>query len=602
MDGTQRQSSLSPPQDLPELIAALTRPIAYPVPPTTPVVVAQTHASLVMLAGEYAYKLKKARDFGFFDYSTPGLRRHFCAQEAILNARLAPHVYLGVAPVLVRPNGVVAFGSISPPATVPMPGAALPGGRVMDYAVVMRRLPEEATLAARVQHGDVSVEQVEELARRVAAFHAQARADADVARFGGPETITANWEENLAQMRPFVGRALTQAGYSRIEAFVRSVLSQRTRLLLARVEGGRIRDCHGDLRLEHVYFLDGTPTTSERIVIVDCIEFNERFRCGDVTAEVAFLVMELDAAGRRDLARAFVDAYVAASGDEELRELLPFYCCYRACVRGKVAAFQLDEFEVPAEQRTEAAWRASMLFALAEQYATSRTRQGLVLIGGLMGTGKSTVAHALRTSVGFALFSSDATRKRLAGLDPMRPIPAGYGVGIYSDDWSARTYETLLLQAREALETGRSAVLDASFGRRRDRLAAARLATEYDADAFFIETTCAPEQALARLAGRWNARLGGGARDASDGRPALYAQQAAAWEPFDAHAESKLTHVLVPTDQSMAASRAQALDALGLLGLVCWLDGKTASEIVQHPLQGHSSSQRRRMRRQRSGS
>jgi uncharacterized protein len=562
----------TPPQDLPALVAALTRPAAYPISPATPVEVVQTHASLVLLAGEYVYKLKKARDFGFFDYSTPALRRHFCAQEAILNARLAPHVYLGVAPVLARADGALAFGATIPPEAAPMPGAGLPDGQVVDYVVVMRRLPEEATLAARVRRGDVGVEQMGDVARRVAAFHAQARSDAEVARFGGLETISANWEENFAQMRPYMGRALGEDELGQIETFVRGMLNQRARLLQARVEDGRIRDCHGDLRLEHVYLLNDHPAADERIVIVDCIEFNERFRYGDVAAEVAFLAMELDAQGRADLARAFVDAYVAASGDEALRELLPFYCCYRACVRGKVAAFQLDEPEVPAAQRVEAEARASALFSLAARYATARTRQALVLFGGLMGTGKSTLAHAVRAHTGFALSASDAVRKALAGIDPTQPVPESYGAGIYGEDWNVRTYAELLRLAREALVTGRSVILDAAFGRPRDRVAVARLAAECGVDAFFVETTCAPEVALARLAGRWNTRLGGSAQEASDGRPMLYEQQTAAWEPYEANAESALAHVVVATDRPVAICRAQVLDALGLLGQVCWLD------------------------------
>ncbi len=329
--------------------------------------------------------------------------------------------------------------------------------------------------------------------------------------------------------------------------------------------------------MQHVYVLGQHADASHRLAVIDCIEFNERFRYGDVAGEVAFLTMELEAAGRPDRARAFVDAYVRASGDETLRELLPFYACYRAYVRGKVAAFQVDEPEVPASQREAARKLAQALFAQAAHYARYLSRSTLLLIGGLMGTGKSTLAAALQRELGWALSSSDTTRKRLAHLDPAQPKAAGFRQGLYSRDWAARTYQALLEEAQAALADGRSVLLDASFARRANRQAAAHLAAAQGARATFIECVCPPDMAQQRLARRWTARVAGGpqasaqASRVSDGRPELYERQRARWEAFNAEQEPGLSHLQVEKAGPLAVSMEQALAALEIPRFACWL-------------------------------
>jgi len=553
--------------------------------------IVQTHASAVLLAGDRAYKLKKPNDFGFFDYSTATLRRHFCGEEVRLNSRLAPAIYLGVAPVLALPDGSFRFAREYAPDATPAPGASLDGGRVVDYAVVMVRLPEEATLEARVLTDGVRPEMIVAVAERVAAFHSMSRTDDRVAHFGSLDVIEHNWVENFEQMGPYIGRALDSATFDRINAYIGAFLRQRHTLFETRVHTGRIRDCHGDLRMQHIYFLDHPSLASESaaspdaLAIIDCIEFNERFRFGDVAGEIAFLTMELDAVGRPDIARAFTDAYVARAGDESLRELLPFYACYRACVRGKVMAFQLDEPEVPPDQRDQAQREARKVFTLAARYASRPAAPMLLLTGGLMGVGKSTLARRLAHEQGWALLSSDTIRKELAGVAPTLPQDQPYGQGIYSQHWTARTYRTMLERAAATLAEGRSVILDASFARATDRRAAARLAVQVGADAWFIECVCPREVALARLSSRWRRKQdsAGGVRlaaelraasaalDASDGRPALYDEQAAAWQPFDGATEPDVAQVCVDTGGSAAASVAQVMDALDSQLVVCWL-------------------------------
>jgi aminoglycoside phosphotransferase family enzyme/predicted kinase len=529
-----------------------------------------------LLANGYAYKLKKPKDFGFFDYSTPTNRRHFCQEEVYLNARLAPDVYLGVAPVLRASDGRVRFGLTLPPQQLPEPGASLQGATVVDYAVVMKRLPDDATLEALVRSDKATPQLLAEVAEHIAAFHASSLTNDHVATFGDLAVIGGNWEENFAQTHPYVGRVLEAATYGQMTQAVRAFLQERQRLFEERRRARRIRDCHGDLRLQHVYVLGQEAAGRHRLAVIDCIEFNERFRYGDVAGEVAFLTMELDAAGRPDLSRAFVDAYVRASGDEALREPLPFYTCYRAYVRGKVTAFQLDEPELPAAQRDAAREQAETLFTLAAHYARGLTGPTLLLMGGVMGTGKSTLAGELQRELGWALLSSDATRKLLAGLLQTRPQADQFGQGLYSQDWTAHTYQALLEEAEEALARGRSVVLDASFVRRADRKSAARLAAARGVRAVFVECVCPPEVALQRLERRWTTRVAGqlqtgaDASLASDGRPDLYERQRASWEDFDASQEPGLTHVLVETTGALPASVEHLLAALGIPHLACW--------------------------------
>ncbi len=556
--------------ELSALLARLSQPQAFPyaLPPGEIIELIQTHASAVLLAGNYAYKLKKARDFGFFNYSTPTLRRQFCEQEVVLNSRLAPRIYQGVAPVLAFSGGTFRFGPTFPPGQIPAPGSQLEEGRVIDYAVVMQRLPEEATLASLVAAGTATPELLAAVAEPLARFHASVPATRHISNFGDPRVVRANWEENFEQMRPYIGRSLDQTTFDRISNYIHAFLTGYAMLFTTRIRELRIRDCHGDLRLQHVYILSHSPgqlSEQPAICVVDCIEFNERFRYSDVVAEVAFLTMELDAAGRPDLARAFVDAYVHLTGDQALYELLPFYACYRACVRGKVYSFQIDQPEVPAEQREVACQQASALFSLASGYASGPTRPTLLLVGGLMGTGKSTLAGLLCEELGWALISSDTTRKQLAELDPAEPQFAGYGEGLYSPDWRARVYQAMFDQAATLLASGRSVILDATFARRAHRHAAAQEAAMHGASLVFIECRSPRELTLQRLTARWQARLAQQpGLSASDARPDLYDAQADAWQPFYTEEEPVTEYLAVSTASTRSLDPTRILNALSI--------------------------------------
>jgi uncharacterized protein len=570
------------------LVAALSRPEAFPEAAGPPIVACiQTHASVVLLADERVYKLKKPKNFGFFDYRTPQQRRHFCLEEVRLNARLAPRIYLGVAPVLASAASEPRFGPIFSGEELPEPGELVGGESVIDYAVVMVRLPDEATLEALLRRNEINSPLLSAIAGRIADFHRSTPTSSHISAYGELETIRGNWEENFEQMRPYIGRALDTQTFDTISSYAHTFMERRERLFAARIREGHIRDCHGDLRLQHIYCrLDqerspaddrsSSPdrdSTHSTIDIIDCIEFNERFRYSDVASEVAFLSMELDEAGRADLAQEFRRAYVAASGDEALSELLPFYCCYRACVRGKVLAFQLDEAEVPPPQKEAARRQAETLFRLAAHYAGSPTVPVLLMVAGVMGTGKSTLAVGLSLALGWKVVASDVIRKRLAGAELTEAHADDFGAGLYTAGWTARTYAALLAEADGVLADARSIILDASFSTRTERRSASALARRLEAVPLLVECRCSREVALQRLALRWRARTqvpqsgglqllpsGPTAEAASDGRPELYDAQAATWQPV--RSSEDIPYLVIQTDGSAEQTLRELLKAL----------------------------------------
>jgi aminoglycoside phosphotransferase family enzyme len=328
-----------------DLVAALQDPAAYPEP-TSEVELVQTHISWVFLTDRLAYKMKKPVDLRFLNFSTLRRRHHFLKQELRLNRRLCPKIYLAVLPITASGSGVKVGGR----------------GHPVEYILKMVRMPQERMMDEVADRGELSIEHLDRLVGVLVPFYQKAATGPHINRYGEPGIITYNHEENFAPMKGQVGDLLSRELFEEIRDFARGFLAHRRPLLRRRLKEGRIRDCHGDLHMRNICLADD-------IYVFDCIEFNPRFRYGDVAADVAFLAMDLDFHGLTEFSRHFAWRFAKASADEELLELLDFYKCYRACVRGKINALAMGEPEVPPDEQARARKAARAYFALAGDYA-----------------------------------------------------------------------------------------------------------------------------------------------------------------------------------------------------------------------------------------
>jgi aminoglycoside phosphotransferase family enzyme/predicted kinase len=500
----------------PPVVRALLKPETYPHA-TRGIELVQTQMSFLFLTGDYVYKVKKPVNLGFLDYTTLEKRLFFCQQEIELNRRLSPDTYLDVVSI-VSDNGELKLGD---------------KGEVVEYAVKMKQLPGERMMDVLLPQDKVTGEMVSQVARKLADFHLKAETDSRIGEFGKPESVAVNTDENFSQTEKYISVTISPHIYRRIKAYTDTFLKNENGLFNSRVSAGRIKDCHGDLHAAHICFNNG-------ITIYDCIEFNDRFRYCDVASEIAFLAMDLDRYDHPGLSKTFSDAYIEFSGDSEIERLLDFYKCYRAYVRGKVESFKLDDLYITDKDR--ALNMARTYFNLAYRY--TRKRPLLIIVSGLMGTGKTTLAQALGSDIGLKVISSDVTRKELAGIAPQERRFEKFDSGIYSDEFSRQTYDTMLTRARSLLASGESVLLDASFKKRQDRLSARNLADEVKADFLIVECTLDEQSIKERLEQR--VREG----SVSDGRWEIFGSQKEDFEPIDE--VTGRNHVIVNTSEPLS--------------------------------------------------
>lgn len=518
------------------VIQALEDPAAYPEPPGT-IEHSQTHISHLFLTSSYVYKVKKPVDFGFLDFSTLEKRRYFCYEELRLNQRLSPEVYLDVLEVRRDSQERVAFGG---------------PGTVVDYAVKMRRLPAERSLDHLLATNQVTEEMIRGLARQIGDFHRQAQTGPDIAAHGSPEAVAAVVEQNFEQTLRYHRRTLSPLKFQRLKAYSLNFLQNKEGLLEQRMREGWVRDGHGDLHSAQVFL------TEKGAQIIDCIEFSEAFRQTDILADAAFMAMDLDQVGRHDLSLAFVDAWRERTGDASDEALLDFYKVYRAYVRGKVESFRLDDPHLSEEEKRAAAMRAQRYFNLAYSYIYVSGKPKLVLIAGMIGTGKSTIARNVACDGGLAMLSSDLIRKQLAGIPSTERQYTSFQGGLYSPEFSKRTYQELFRRAAQYLQEGRSVLLDATFSRQALREEAAAYALQRGAEFWVVECVAAEEHIRARLLRR--ERHDG---SVSDGRWEIYEREKHTFEPVDEVPPDR--HIIEDTSRNtIRECAASVLQRLGL--------------------------------------
>jgi len=444
--------------------AAMQRPDFYPHP-VSKIEKRETHISIVFLTGQYVYKIKKPVDLGFLDFTTLEKRRYFCQQEVDLNRRLAPDVYLGVIPITADKNCYLLAGP----------------GEAVEYAVKMRQLPDDLSMRKLLRRGKVNEIQIRQLARTLAAFYRQAAVDDTKIAIGSWDTVCANCEENFNQTEMFTDSFLDERMFQIIRRATRSFLQKHRDLFDDRIAKGKICDCHGDLRVGHVYFEE------DGIKIIDCVEFNDRFRYADSACDLAFLAMDLDFEGFPEIEQQLLQSFSRQADDNDVFVLIDFYKCYRAFVRVKVNCLRLDAGGLGDYDRNRLLRETQTYLELAYRYALNISHPTLWIIGGIIGSGKSTIAKQLGVCLKARVLQSDVIRKDLFGLEPDTPADVAFGEGLYSKEKTGLAYGKLLMLAQEELKKGDSVIMDATFSSLRYRREARCLADSLDANFVIIE-------------------------------------------------------------------------------------------------------------------
>lgn len=471
----------------------------------------ETHISWVFLKGAHAYKVKKPVDLGFVDFSSREKRHAACESELRVNRRLAADVYLGIVPIR-RERG--RYRIIENDRT-----SHDDPGKTLEWAVKMRRLAENDRADHLLQRGQLSDAQILRMADHIAAFHATTESNEGIARYGAPLQIAQNIEENFAQIGRELERLIGTSQAESLRSKQRAFISEYETRLTRRMEEGRIRDTHGDLRLEHVYFED------DRIVIIDAIEFNDRYRYGDTCSDVAFLAMDLAFHGRPDAAERFIARYARQSNDYDIYRVLDFYESYRAFVRGKVANMVANA--APSEssrQGAEIEARRYFLLALASE-SRATLPPAVIAVGGLIASGKTTICDLIAHTLAVPVVSTDRTRKHMLGVAALQPVHTDSWSGAYDPNFTEHVYAETIARATAVLESGRPVVMDGSYRSPAMRAATRNLAKAHGVPYLFIECQAPRKECLRRLRER--------AKQASvsDGREEVYDAFAARWEP-----------------------------------------------------------------------
>ena len=400
----------------------------------------QTHISWVFMASPFVFKVKKPVNMGFLDFSTLEKRQYFCQRELELNRRLCPDVYLDVMPIYESDAGFSLEDK---------------EGEIAEYAVKMRELPHGWFLGELLAKGAVGETEINRVISRLHQFYESENPTSEIEEWGRPERLRISTNENFEQAKPFVGKTTSSVALDGIRQFTNNFYEANRRLFEERIQQRRIRDCHGDLHLDHIHL------TPETVTIYDCIEFNDRFRFIDIANDLAFLAMDFDFERQHKLGDLLLRSAAREFRDTGMLKLADFYKCYRALVRGKIESIQANS--------EEHAQRARRYFHLALRYATTGSEPLVLVVMGRVATGKTSVAKQLARELDWPVFCSDQIRKTLAGMPLTVRTPPELRDKVYSNQMTEQTYHKLVEKGLTAVTVHSGVVLDATFSSRKRR-------------------------------------------------------------------------------------------------------------------------------------
>lgn len=462
----------------------------------------ETHISWVILTGRYAYKIKKPVSLGFLDFSTLQKRKQYCEEEVRLNRRLAPGIYLGVDSIRGTPANPHIDGE----------------GEILEYAVKMVQFPQQAQLDQMLERGELQPMHMDALAHMVADFHQRIEMADSSSDYGTPEHVMQPVIDTISQLRRYMEDATSSNLVEALEQWCQTNYSRLRDLFAQRKAQGYVRECHGDMHLRNLAWIDNMP------VAFDCIEFNPELRWIDVISEIAFLVMDLDDRQQAQLAQRFLNAYLEHSGDYQGVRLLRFYLVYRALVRAMVDAIRAGQEGIEPGEKRQAKMEAQGYLKLAQGY-TRYSQPQLIIARGLSGSGKSTYSQLLLEQLPAIRIRSDVERKRLYGLKPEQNGHKLIGEEIYSATATERTYQRLRQLAADILDCGYSVIVDATCQKLQQRQNFQELARHGGWPYIILDFTASPDTLRHRVAARHD--------DVSDADLRVLELQLASWQPLD---------------------------------------------------------------------
>ena len=472
----------------------------------------QTHISSVFLTGKFAYKIKKSVDFGFLDFSTLEKRKYFCEEELRLNKRLSPDLYLEVVPISLVNKDKVKVSNTD---------------NIIEYAVKMKQFPQDYIMSELLNSRQVDRYEIDQIINTLVDFYKKQKVTDEIRSYGKKIAVERNIKENFQQTESFIDLTIPKTQYQKIKYYNQVFFDKSDNLFDERIKSDYIKSCHGDLHSGNIVIWN------DEIYIFDCIEFNKRFQYIDIASDIGFLAMDLDVKNHPFLSSYLINQYRKINYDPTFLNILNFYKSYRAYVRGKVQGFQLNDDHIPKRQKETIIDSIETYFSLAEYYISlsylliKKQRPILILIGGLTGTGKSTLAQKLSVDYNGVVVNTDVVRKQIQGIDLYECHHDKPNTGLYEISKRERTYDQVLSIASDELNQKHNVILDATFQKKKHRKSVENLASRFNACLVMINCISTDEQVNQFLEQRQKTQ------SISDGRWEIYLSQKETFEPFE---------------------------------------------------------------------